>query len=74
MDCETCNALLDDYKRVVKLFKNAVDTGQGALETDSRLTGKRAAHLSEMCKNASDRLMDHWRKEHARFNGLSGTS
>jgi hypothetical protein len=64
MDCDKCNALLDDYKRAVDMLKHAVHNAQGASGPDSRLTAEQVAHLRRMCRNASDALMAHWRQCH----------
>jgi len=47
MDCETCNALLADYKNAVSAFKNAVSGGAGATGADSHPAGKDAVRLAQ---------------------------
>lgn len=62
MDCQTCEDLIAAYRHSVSLFKNAVQKGSGALGDDSTLTSAEATRLGEMCKDASDDLMMHWRE------------
>ena len=64
---QTCDDLLADYRCAVNLFKNFVHNSLGAPGEDSRLTGKRAADLAQKCPEASDALIEHWRKEHSSF-------
>ena len=74
MDCKTCDALLEDYKYWVSLFKNAVRDTSGAFGDDSRLASEQTARLAQQCKSANEVLMAHWRKEHAPAVKISGPS
>jgi hypothetical protein len=64
MACKTCDELLADYKNAVRVFKETVRDGLGALGHDGQVAAIRAARWSEICKQASDHLLAHWRKEH----------
>ena len=64
MDCDKCNALLDDYKRAVDVFKHAVHNAHAASGPDSQLSAEQVTHLGQMCKDANDALMAHWRQCH----------
>ena len=64
MDCQTCDDLLAAYKSSVRLFRDAVRQGSGAVGDDSRLSGAKAQRLGQQCKDASDAFMAHWRKDH----------
>jgi hypothetical protein len=71
VDCETCNALLADYRRAVSVFKDAVQNGAGATGPDSQPAGEEAVRLSKACKDAGDALIEHWRTDH---RGLAAKS
>ena len=71
MACKTCDDLLSAYKRSVGLFGNAVSKISGTVGGDSRLATQEAAHLLVKCRDASDALMAHLRKEHGNRNGGS---
>lgn len=68
MDCETCNHLLAAYRLGVGLLKDAVQNGLGATGDDASLTSKEATRLSQLCKDASDALMEHWHKDHTNLS------
>ena len=73
MHCKTCNELLADYKNAVSVFKETVRDGLGAQEHDGQVAAMRAARWSEICKQASDHLLAHWRKEHRSLAAKSGS-
>jgi hypothetical protein len=71
MDCETCNALLIDYKRAVSVYKDAVRNIPGTQE-DSKLAVAEAERSKQHCREASDALMAHWRQHHGNVVAKSG--
>ena len=62
MKCEACDELLADYKGAVGFFKDAVH-GLGARGRGSVLAAGKAARWGQICKSASDALIEPWRKE-----------
>jgi hypothetical protein len=52
------------YRRDVTLFGNAVLKVAGAVGDDSRLAAEQMDRLSQNCKDTSDALLEHWRREH----------
>jgi hypothetical protein len=73
MSCVRCDELLKDYRDAVGLFKDAVNKVEVVPVRDNRLSARRAARLlaagravrwGEICKYASDALIEHWRNEH----------
>ena len=64
MDCETCDALLADYKRSVHVFMNAVLTFRETEGDDSTMSVEEMDRLSQNCKDTSDALRAHWRQAH----------
>jgi hypothetical protein len=62
--CETCDALMDDYKYRVGLFKSAVRDFTGAIDDDSTRGAAEAERLRRECHDADERLMAHWRQDH----------
>jgi len=74
MDCKTCDALLEEYKRSVSFFKNAVRDNSGSLGTDSRLASEHTRRLAQQCRDAGEVLLAHWRKEHGPAVKIPGPS
>jgi hypothetical protein len=74
VECETCDALLADYKRAVIAFKEAMQASAGGTGPDSQMARNEAVRLSRACKDASDALMGHWRTEHQGLAAKSGSS
>ena len=65
MDCKTCEQLLADYRGAVGLFKDAVHSRR--LEWrggEFVLAAARAARWGRLCQDASDALIQHWRRNH----------
>jgi len=65
MGCETCNALLAEYKRRVNVFMNEVLKSRGALGPDAKLATGEVDRLQLACQNARVVLMEHWRQDHS---------
>jgi hypothetical protein len=64
MACKTCDDLLSDYKREVRLFINVVLKIPGQLGDDSRVTPQEMDRLSQKCRGANEALLTHLRQEH----------
>jgi hypothetical protein len=64
MDCETCEALLSDYKNLTSLLKNAVRNTRNALGDDYMVATKEADRLHMECCEAREALSKHWRGQH----------
>jgi hypothetical protein len=65
MVCETCNALLAEYRRRVDVFVNEVLKTRDAIGPDATLTGKQADQMRLKSQAARHSLLEHWRKEHS---------
>jgi hypothetical protein len=74
VSCQTCDELLADYKDAVELFKDAVHKGQVARVGDLALAARKAARRGEICRDASDALIEHWRQDHRNFAAKAGSS
>jgi hypothetical protein len=74
VECETCDALLAEYKRAVSAFKETMQATGGGAGPDSQMARNDAVRLSKACKDASDALMGHWRTEHRGLAAKSGSS
>jgi len=64
MDCETCNNLLDAYKHFVTVLTNAGLCFRGASGEDFLPALKELKRLRQVCRDADDALMEHWRQDH----------
>jgi hypothetical protein len=73
VDCETCNALLAEYRHAVGVFKDAVQNGAGATGPDSQLAGEEVVRFSKACQDAGDALIEHWRTDHRGLAAKSGS-
>jgi hypothetical protein len=63
MDCKTCTELIFAYRCAVRLFREAVENIPGTRE-DSSQAVRNADALQLKCREASDRVMEHWREHH----------
>jgi hypothetical protein len=62
--CKTCDALMDDYRYQVSLFKNAVRDFSGTIGADSTRAAAEVEGLRRECRVADERLISHWRQDH----------
>jgi hypothetical protein len=63
MVCETCNSLVAEYKRRVKLFTDEVLKTPGALGHDATLAAKQLDLLQLKCQDAREAVVTHWRQD-----------
>lgn len=65
MECQTCGALLAEYKQRVRLFTNAERRLRGTIRDDFRLTLKELQRLKQACRDADNTLIAHLRQDHS---------
>jgi hypothetical protein len=56
--------LLEDYRRMVDLFKGAVRKGSGAIGADARRAAEEVELLRVKVHDADSALMAHFRQHH----------
>jgi hypothetical protein len=64
MGCETCNTLVVEYKRRVKLFTDEVLKTRGALAHDATFAAKQLEFRQLKCQDAREAVVRHWRQDH----------
>ena len=64
MQCETCNALVAEYKRRVKVFTTEVLKTRGAVGPDATLATRDLNLLELNCQDAREAIVAHWRRDH----------
>jgi len=67
MKCETCNTLVAEYKRRVKVLTNEVLKNKGASGPDATLAAGQLDRLHLNCQDAREALITHWRQDHDNF-------
>jgi hypothetical protein len=66
MYCETCAALLAAYRHSVNVYSTALRKSLGTIGTDNEVE-----RLNLQCRETSDALMAHWRREHRNSGSFS---
>lgn len=64
MDCETCNKLLAAYKHCATVLTNAGLCIRGVRGEDFLPALKELKRLRQVCRDADDALITHWRQAH----------
>lgn len=64
MVCITCVTLLAAYQISVHVYSEATCKLRGAIKDDMRYAMQDIERLHRSCREAHERLLDHWRADH----------
>lgn len=67
MECQTCDALLAEYKQRIGLFTNAERRLRGTSGDDFRPVLIELKRLKQPCRDADNALIAHLRQDHSNF-------
>jgi len=63
--CAECLRLMAAYGKAVRLYKEAVATGTGAVKADAIRAAELTHKLRQACLEENQRFLEHWKSNHA---------